>query len=74
MKAKSDELIAKVQQEDEAARKDQDRSAHYLFQLYTIELGRFNNQKAQDYIEKRADLDTTNVQWQIDAGKITIKV
>ena len=69
MKAKSDELFAKVQQEDESTRIDQDRSAHYFFQLYTIELGRFNNKKAQDYIEKRADLDTTNVQWQIDAGK-----
>ena len=48
--------------------KQQEKDAEYLYQLYTIALGRFDNEKARYYIETRAALDSTNVRWQIDAG------
>ncbi len=49
--------------------KQQEKDAEYLYQLYTIALGRFDNKKARYYIETRAALDSTNVRWQIDAGE-----
>ena len=47
----------------------QEKDAEHLFQLYTIALGRFDNEKARFYIETRAALDTMRVQWQLDAGE-----
>ena len=52
--------------------KQQERDASYLYELYTIELGRFNKDKARHYIELRAKLDTTNIEWQTDAGNFLI--
>ena len=49
--------------------KQQQKDGEYLYQLYTIALGRFDNEKARFYIETRAELDTTNVDWQLDAGQ-----
>ena len=49
--------------------KQQDKDAFFLFQLYTIALGKFEKEKARFYIETRAALDSTNVRWQIDAGE-----
>jgi len=51
-----------------AVLKQQAKDAEYLYQLYTISLSRFDNQKAAQYIETRAELDTTNVPWQLAAG------
>ena len=48
--------------------KQQEKDAEYLYQLYTIALGRFDNEKARYYIETRAALDSTNAEWQFDAG------
>lgn len=48
--------------------KQQEKDANYLYQLYTIALSRFDNDKAGKYIEIRAALDTTNIDWQLDAG------
>ena len=48
--------------------KQQEKDAEYFYQLYTIALGRFDNEKARYYIETRAALDTTNAAWQFDAG------
>ena len=48
--------------------KKQEKDAEYLYQLYTISLARFDNEKAQFYIETRAELDTTNIEWQNEAG------
>ena len=49
--------------------RQQEKDAEYLYQLYTIALSRFDNEKARFYIETRAELDTTNVEWQIQAGE-----
>ena len=49
--------------------KQQEKDAEYLYQLYTIALAKFDNEKARTYIETRAALDTTNVEWQIQTGK-----
>lgn len=48
--------------------KRQEKDANYLFELYTISLAKFDNKKAQFYIETRAELDTTNIKWQTEAG------
>jgi tetratricopeptide (TPR) repeat protein len=52
-----------------AVLKQQEKDAEYLYQLYTIALAQFDNEKASRYIQTRAQLDTTNVQWQCDAGR-----
>ena len=46
----------------------QEKDAEYLYHLYTISLARFDNEKASFYIETRAELDTTNYKWQLDAA------
>ena len=62
------QLIAKGDEEMALILKQQEKEAEYLYQLYTIALGRFDNEKARYYIEIRAALDTTNAVWQFDAG------
>lgn len=42
--------------------------ANDYYNLYAIHLSRFENDSALYYLLKRAELDTTNVQWQLDAG------
>ena len=52
-----------------AQKKAQDeKNAEYLHYLYTIALSNFNNDSAAIYITARASLDTTNIEWQNDAG------
>ena len=63
------QLIAEGDEEMALTLKQQQKDAEYLYQLYTIALGRFDNKKARYYIETRAALDSTNVRWQIDAGE-----
>ncbi len=62
-------VINQANAEMAAVIKKQQKDAEYLYQLYTIALGRFDNEKARFYIETRAQLDSTNVRWQIDAGE-----
>ena len=62
-------LQAKARADMEAILRQQQKDAEYLYQLYTISLGRFDNDKAKFYIETRAELDTTNVDWQLEAGQ-----
>jgi len=52
-----------------AVLKQQEKDAEHLYQLYTIALSRFDNDKARFYITTRAELDTTNVEWQTQAGE-----
>lgn len=52
-----------------AVLKQQEKDAEHLYQLYTIALSRLDNDKACFYIESRAELDTTNVVWQIQLGE-----
>lgn len=42
--------------------------AEDLFNKYTIYKSRFQNDSAVYYLEQRAKLDSTNVEWQIEAG------
>ena len=78
-----DELIAKFDSQIASAQaiideqnekyaevlQQQEKDAEHLYQLYTIALSRFDNEKAEFYITTRAALDTTNYKWQIDAGR-----
>ena len=61
-------IIGKANEDMAAILKQQEKDANYLYQLYTIALSRFDNDKARQYIVTRAALDTTNVQWEYDAG------
>lgn len=66
--AEANTIIDKANEDMAAVLKQQEKEANYLYQLYTIALSRFDNDKAGQYIETRAALDTTNVQWEYDAG------
>ena len=48
--------------------------ANDYYNLYAIHLSRFENDSALYYLLKRAELDTTNVQWQLDAGNFYDKM
>ena len=62
------EDLAQANADMAAVLKQQEKDAEYLYQLYTIALARYDNEKAQFYIETRAELDTTNPRWQTDAA------
>ena len=64
----ANEIIRQANEDMAAVLKQQAKDAEYLFQLYTISLARFDKDKAARYIETRAQLDTTNVYWQLDAA------
>ena len=61
-------IVDQANKEMVAILKQQEKDAEHLYQLYTIALARFDNEKAGKYIEIRAELDTTNVKWQLDAS------
>ena len=63
------EIREEGREEMTLALRQQEKDAEYLYQLYTIALSRFDNEKARYYIETRAALDSANVRWQIDAGE-----
>lgn len=56
-----------------AVMKQQEKDAEHLYQLYTIALAKFDNNKARSYIETRAELDTTNLRYQLDAGNFNFE-
>ena len=62
------DILAQAYEDMAAVLKQQEKDAEYLFQLYTIALSKFDNDKARYYIETRAELDTTNPGWQFNAG------
>ena len=62
-------LMAEAEEDMARILRQQEKDAEYLYHLYTISLARFDNEKARFYIETRAALDSTNIQWQIDAGE-----
>ncbi len=64
----ANKIIFQAQEDMAAVLKQQGKDAEYLYQLYTIALARFDNEKALFYIETRAELDTTNPGWQFDAA------
>ena len=64
----ANEIIRQANEDMAAVLKQQAKDAERLYQLYTISLARFDNENAARYIETRAQLDTTNVEWQLEAG------
>lgn len=66
--SEANSIIDKANEDMAAVLKQQEKDANYLYQLYTIALSRFDNEKAGQYIETRAKLDTTNIRWQVDAA------
>ena len=65
----ANDIIRQANADMAAVLKQQEKDAEYLYQLYTIALAKFDNEKARFYIETRAELDTTNVEWQNAAGR-----
>ena len=61
-------IIDQANTDMSAVLKQQEKDAEHLYQLYTIALSRFDKEKAKFYIVTRAELDTTNINWQSEAG------
>ena len=66
--AEGQTLMQQAQSDLAAVLRQQEKDAEYLYQLYTIALARFDNEKARQYIETRAALDTSNIEWQNSAS------
>lgn len=64
----ANEILAQAYEDMASVLRQQEKDAEYLFQLYTIALAKFDNEKALFYIETRAELDTTNPGWQFNAA------
>ena len=64
----ANDIIAQANEDMAAVLKQQEKDGEYLYQLYTIALARYDQEKASQYIETRALLDTTNASWQFDAA------
>ena len=56
------------------AETQRDELADDYYHLYAIHISRFENDSALYWLLKRAELDTTNAQWQIDAGNFYDKM
>lgn len=65
----ANDMIRQAEADMAKVLKQQERDAEHLYQLFTIALARLDNEKARHYIETRAELDTTRVEWQLTAGK-----
>ena len=63
------DVMSQAQADLQAVLRQQQKDAEYLYHLYTISLARFDNDMARYYIETRAQLDTLNAEWQLDAGE-----
>lgn len=63
------DVIAEANKSMAEVLRRQAKDAEYLYQLYTIALAQFDNEKAGKYIQTRAELDTTNVEWTVEAAK-----
>lgn len=69
----ANELLDKANEDWASLLKQQEKDAEHLYQLYTIALSRFDKEKASQYIGIRAELDTTNVLWQTQAGEFYLE-
>ena len=56
------------------AEAQRDELAADYYHLYAIHLSRLENDSALYYLLRRAELDTTNAQWQLDAGNFYDKM
>lgn len=64
-----DEAQAKLNEERARTAQDKKELAEDYFRMYSAFLSRFQNDSAAFYIRKRAELDTTNVDYQLQAGQ-----
>ena len=65
----ANDIMTQANADMAAVLKQQEKDAEYLYQLYTIAVGRYDNVKALQYIVTRAALDTINANWQFDAAR-----
>lgn len=68
VKQKEEEL-AEAKTEAEKTTKQKNNLADELYSLHQVYALEFKNDSAAYYLERRAQLDTLNVDWQLDAGK-----
>ena len=72
----ADELIKKLskslRQQREAYERERDDIAGDLYHKYAIALAQFNPKDAGEYIALRAELDETNIEYQLDAGAFMV--
>lgn len=68
---KREQKMLRIRRLAEAQR---DELAADYYHLYAIHLSRFDNDSALYYLLRRAQLDTTNAQWQLDAGNFYDKM
>ena len=64
----------KMQRIRRLAEAQRDELATDYYHLYSIHLSRFENDSALYYLLRRANLDTTNAQWALDAGNFYDKM
>lgn len=68
----ADELVNKLskllRQQREEYEKERDDIAGDLYHKYAIALAQFNPKDAKEYIALRAELDESNIEYQLDAG------
>lgn len=73
---RTEQLLSEAQQrlkEQQAeAQRQKDDLAKDCYHLYTIALERFQNDSAEAYICRRAELDTTNTEYQFNAGQFLL--
>lgn len=67
-RAVAQQILRQADQKEEAVRRQELLDAEDLYNLYTIAVAHYQNDSAAYYIETRAELDTTNVIWQSQAG------
>ena len=58
----------KIRRVEQLAQLQRDELAEDYYHLYSIHLTRMQNDSALHFLLRRAELDTTNAQWQLDAG------
>ena len=67
-KGDPNEREKKMRRLQAVAEKQKQDLARDFYGLYTIHLNRMDHDSALYYLVRRAELDTTNAQWQLDAG------
>lgn len=69
-----DEASEKLNQQRALTAKQKQELAEDYYRLYAAFLARFQNDSANVYIRKRAALDTTNVDYQLQAGQFALGI
>ena len=62
------EIVSRAEEDLRKIESDRASLGNLLYSKYSVCLSRFDNDSAAHYILLRANLDTTNVEWQLEAG------